>query len=86
VDLSKIDWSKPLPKEIQDKVLSGEILPEIDVKQCFRCGEFKKLDRFDNMSRYPDGKHCWCKDCRSVYNHDFYIKKTRLRNKLPPPS
>lgn len=40
-------------------------------KKCTKCGESKSIDEFCAMAKAPDGRHYWCRVCRSSYNRKW---------------
>lgn len=41
------------------------------MKTCIRCQSSKPLDDFGNYSRYPDGKHRYCRACWNTIQADY---------------
>jgi len=44
------------------------------MKTCTKCKQLKSLDNFHKDKSRKDNLHCWCKDCVSKKDHNFYIK------------
>lgn len=49
-------------------------------KICIGCGRNRKIGKFGQQSRMPDGKNPYCKDCMRTYNKDY--KKSRKGSSL----
>lgn len=62
-----------------------------DTKACAKCGVEKPLDEFCRMAKTRDGKHPWCRECKTEYNRDWRAKNPgyygehvkRMRRKHP---
>ena len=40
-------------------------------KICLCCGRNRKIGKFGRMSRYPDGKNPYCRDCMKDKRHNY---------------
>jgi cell division septum initiation protein DivIVA len=55
-----------------------------ELKQCFRCKEYKALDLFHNHKSYKDGKQTYCKSCHTELSRAWYEanrEKVKARNR-----
>lgn len=49
----------------------------MDVKErrCSKCGKVKHIADFNKSHRHKDGLNGICKECRSVINHEVYMRR-----------
>ena len=84
------DGRRPTCKECRKK---RDLLPAIPVqlplfilsKICTKCGKPKELDEFDVDQNGAYGRFSQCKQCRSDYNHQFWIdnlEESRARGRV----
>jgi hypothetical protein len=46
------------------------------MKTCLKCQKIKELDKFPNKTASKDGKHPYCKECKSTYyDHKYWKQK-----------
>lgn len=56
-----------------EQLFHGEYMIE---KICSKCDSFRNLDCFTNDKRSSDGKHSWCRKCRSDYTNEHRNRAT----------
>lgn len=53
------------------------------IKNCSHCKKEKPSSEFSIRKRSPDGLQHWCKTCRKINDHKFYIKNRERLKKSP---
>jgi hypothetical protein len=49
------------------------------MKQCYRCKEWKPLEKYNKDKKTKDGKDCYCRDCRKILNKEWREKNKERR-------
>jgi hypothetical protein len=55
-------------------------VPPGDFKVCSRCRDEKAIDQFTADKKASDGRHCWCKQCRTDDMRERRAAKKAARN------
>lgn len=55
------------------------------MKECKRCGQSKPLDMFSPNKRSRDGRHSYCKTCRSEYANAYNKRKRKYSERIKAP-
>lgn len=57
----------------------------IESKECTRCGQSKPLDMFSPHKRSRDGRHSYCKTCRSAYANAYNKRNRKFPDRAKAP-
>ena len=55
------------------------------MKECKRCGQSKPLDMFSPNKRSRDGRHSYCKTCRSEYANARKKRNRKFPDRVKAP-
>ena len=55
------------------------------MKECKRCGQSKPLDMFSPNKRSRDGRHSYCKTCRSEYANAYNKRNRKFPDRVKAP-
>jgi hypothetical protein len=55
------------------------------VKECKRCGQRKPLDMFSPNKKARDGRHSYCKTCRSEYANAYHKRHRKSPGRVKAP-
>jgi 5-methylcytosine-specific restriction endonuclease McrA len=54
--------------------MTNDIIEELKLKRCSKCGEFKEICQFNKQQNGKYGVGSECKECRKIYRHEHYLK------------